>query len=544
MAKPLSVTVISDTHYYSKTTGTKGKAYDKANAKSQKLLANARELLEAAFRQIAEDTRTDIVLLSGDTTNNGEKAAHAEFIEMLRGLKAKGKRVYVITATHDYQEDGVSDGYDGDGKTEVPACLREELFDLYREFGPDEAISVHRESMSYVVQLADGYRLFAINDDRNGNGKSGISEDCYAWLKAQAEDARKNGQFILSMTHHPLIAPCPIYELIGKNDMMGDYKERRNQFADLGLQFMLTGHTHMQDISVHKSPRGNTMYDIATASTVGFPAVIRTVTINPEENAVSVSTDWVREPVSFDLGGKSLREYLGYQLIGVIQDMIKAAGEDIDTLADMVTAISIKKKLIYKIGWLIKYPARLLNRLKVGTVAKWTRAETGLSPADYASCKDKLVVDFICDMVMNLFGGEDLYTPDAPEYKIAVGLFSIIDSVLETLHIRFCKLVKVSDSVTEFLEPLLHKGSIPSYNAELPIQPYFADGEQDGEAPAEAKAEIRTVKKSKKGPAIVIIAVLLLILLLPLVIAVGIPVLLVGFIVNQARYGKYMKAEA
>ncbi len=38
---------------------------------------------------------------------------------------------------------------------------------MYKEFGPDEAIAVHRDSMSYVVQLADGYRLFALNDDRN-----------------------------------------------------------------------------------------------------------------------------------------------------------------------------------------------------------------------------------------------------------------------------------------------------------------------------------------------------------------------------------------
>mgnify|MGYP000237755635 CR=1 FL=1 len=88
MAKtPLTVTVITDTHYYSKKTGTEGKAYDAANAKSQKLLKYSEELLRAAFKQIKEDKRTDIVLLSGDTTNNGEIEAHEEFIEMLRDLK-------------------------------------------------------------------------------------------------------------------------------------------------------------------------------------------------------------------------------------------------------------------------------------------------------------------------------------------------------------------------------------------------------------------------------------------------------------------------
>ena len=80
---PLTLTVVSDIHYYSKKTGTSGKAYEAANAKSQKLLAECPEVLEAAFRQIAKDDRSDIVLVSGDTTNNGEVESHrpAEYAE-------------------------------------------------------------------------------------------------------------------------------------------------------------------------------------------------------------------------------------------------------------------------------------------------------------------------------------------------------------------------------------------------------------------------------------------------------------------------------
>ena len=65
MAKsPLTVTVITDTHYYAKSNGVEGAAYDAANTKSQLLLKDAAELLDAAFRQIKADKRTDIVLLS------------------------------------------------------------------------------------------------------------------------------------------------------------------------------------------------------------------------------------------------------------------------------------------------------------------------------------------------------------------------------------------------------------------------------------------------------------------------------------------------
>ena len=123
MAKqPLTVTVITDTHYYSKKLGTDGKAYEKGNSKSQLLLERAEEVLKAAFEQIKKDNRTDIVLLSGDTTSNGDFDSHKEFIEMLRDLKKSGKRVFVLTATHDFQDDGKTYAYRNDEKVDIPVC--------------------------------------------------------------------------------------------------------------------------------------------------------------------------------------------------------------------------------------------------------------------------------------------------------------------------------------------------------------------------------------------------------------------------------------
>lgn len=127
----------------------------------------------------------------------------------------------MITATHDYQDSGETDGYVGDEKVKAPALHREELWELYRPFGPDEAIAVHRESMSYIVQLAEGYRLFALNDDSNGAGKSGFSEECFAWIAEQARKAREEGQFIIAMTHHPC---CPFAVLF--NHRGGGYDGR------------------------------------------------------------------------------------------------------------------------------------------------------------------------------------------------------------------------------------------------------------------------------------------------------------------------------
>lgn len=533
---PLTITVLTDTHYYSKENGTSGKAYETANAKSQKLLAESAEVLSAAFDQIAENEKSDIVIISGDVTNNGEMNAHAEFTEMLRSLKSRGKRVYVITATHDYRGGGVADLYDGDNRLQTPAALREMLFDMYREFGPDDAIAVHRESMSYVVQLCDGYRLFALNDDSNLSGKSGFSDECFEWISERAKEAREENQFIIAMTHHPLIAPSPIYEIIGKGDMLGDYDNRIKQLADLGIQFIFTGHTHIHNTSAYQSPKGNVLYDICTSSPIGYPGAMRSVTFNPEENTVSVSTEFVKTPEAFKKDGRELNDVLENQLIGAIRGIIKTAGEDIDKLADKVTAISIKPKLVYKFGWIIKPIFKLLNSLKVGTVASWTKKETGLAKEDYADIKDRKVVDVICELVMNLFGGESKYPPETPIYKIVMGFLSILDSVLRILHIDLKKITKVSSSLSELVEPLLYNAKIDSYEAELEIFPH-SESENQSFKKLEYPEKINTVKQSKKGLPILIAGAVLLIGFLP----IWLILILFGFISNQIKYADKLK---
>lgn len=545
---PLTLTVISDIHYYSKKTGVSGKAYELDNAKSQKLLADCPEVLQAAFRQIAKDGRSEIVLVSGDMTNNGEVESHRECIALLQELKAAGKRVYVITATHDYQDSGETDGYSGDEKIKVPALRRGELWELYRPFGPDEAIAVHRESMSYIVQLADGYRLFALNDDSNGAGKSGFSDECFAWIAGQARKAKEEGQFIIAMTHHPMLSPSPFYSIIGAGDMMGDHAKRVQQCADLGIQFMLTGHSHIQDVSYAFSEAGNLFYDLSTPALCGYPGTIRMLTLDPAAGEVRLSSDLITEPVAADLGGKTLQEHLTTQFISMIRDVILAAGTDIDRFANMATAFSVKKKLSYRIGWLVKGPAKCLVRLKIGTVGNWTRAETGLSKADYAAIKDEKVLDYIISLVFGLYGGDAPYTPDTPYYKITCGMLNIIDSVLSALHIRIDKLVKGAASVRSLVEPLLYNAGICDEEAILPVYPVAAAGEPEAIRAREAVKKARplpvpeqkpdSVRPSRKGVPLVILAVFCFLILLPFLI-VALPA---GFLINQIRFGKKMKA--
>lgn len=524
---PLKVQIITDPHYYSRTIGTEGKAYKKAESKSQKVIKDSDLVIDTAWDMLCEDTSTDIVLLAGDTTKDGEIASHQEFIEKLRELKSRGKRVYVITATHDYQDDGLADGYKGDDKIKVPAATRDMLWKMYYEFGPSEAISYHLPSMSYVVQLCDGYRLFALNDDRdvddNGPASSGFSESCKKWIYEQIEDAQKNDQYIIAMTHHPMIAPSPFYAIIGKGDLQGHHDENVEEFADRGISCIFTGHTHIHDISFKRTEKGNIFYDVSTAALIGYPPTMRTAVIDPANGKITVETQYIEQVKGLDTEGKSFPQYIKDFFIGMIGEVLWAAGNDIDRLAEMTDAFSVPGEKVKKLGFIIKPIGKFLNNLTIGKVGKWTKAETGLKPEDYEDIKDRKVIDFILEAVTNLYGGDAPYTPDTREYKIAMGLLSIIDSFLDTIGVKIGKLLKGCESASSLVEPLLYNAGICDEKAELKLFPLYREKNPNPELIEEEKKPKyeKTVKKSKKGPwilaALIVLAIVLIVVVLGIV---------------------------
>lgn len=532
--EPLKIQFITDTHYYSRKNGTEGKAYEKDESKSQMVVKDSDLVLKRAFDMLCEDMSTDIVVLSGDTTRNGELTSHEEFIEMLRDLKKRGKRVYVITATHDFRDGGVSKGFVGDKQIEVPAVEeRHDLWDMYYEFGPNEAISTHPDSLSYVVQLAPGYRLFALNDDTNykpeGERGSGYSDDCMKWIMEQLEDAKANDQFVIAMTHHPMISPSPFYSIIGKGDMQRNHETTREIFADAGLQVMLTGHTHVHNIGYITTEKGNRFYDIACGAVIGCPPVMRNVIIDPKNARVDVDTVFVDNVEGLDTQGKSFPEYMKGFFFGMIAKVIWAMGNDIDVLADMTPAFSIPGEKVKKLGWLIKPIGKFLNKLTFKKIWRLCKKECGLKKSDIEDIKDNRVVDFILELVQNLYCGDSPYGPDTREYKLTCGLLNVIDSFLDTIHLSIGKFLKGATSVRGLVEPLLWKNSaFRDSDAVLPLYPLYDD---ENPAPkAEKKAEFNdTVKKSKKGPLVLLLLILLVILILAVV--VGIVALIVWAII-------------
>ncbi len=510
--KPLELIVFTDAHYYSKKLGVDTESYKKRDAGDQKMLKDSAEILAAAFAQIAASDCPNVIFC-GDATCDGDPDSHAEFIAMLYALKKCGKRVLAITSTHDFQDSGITHKYTGAVREEIKSVTRDEIPAMYRQFGPDEATSLYKDGLSFYTELDENYGIFALNSDKDGMGRSGYSEDMREWLKETAEKATTEGKILLAFTHHPLVSPSPFYSLIGKNDMMGGHKEIREMLADLGINLVFTGHSHIHDISYIVSEKGNVMYDISTSALAGYPGYMRKVTVDGK--TATVTSEQITKPVKIKFNGHNLQEHLYNKFFGTVKLILKAAAEDIHTFADCAVGISIKKTTSYKWGWAIKPIAKILNRLTIGNVGAWTKKETGLNEFDYIDIRNDKVIDFILDLVLHLYEGDAPYSPDTPQYKITVGLLNIIESILNTIRLPFSKILKGYERPHDLILPLLYNSGICDAEAQLTLNPTKDD--------IEALCNndfIEKVKPSKKGPFIIatlVLATLALIPFLPLI---------------------------
>ncbi len=536
--EPLKIQFITDVHYYSRKNGTEGPAYEREEAKSQQVIKDSDLVIKRGFDMLCEDTSTDIVVLSGDTTRNGEYTSHEELIELLYSLKERGKRVYVITATHDYRGNGEGRGFEGDEVIGVPAVKdRQELWKMYYDFGPSEAIATYPEQMCYVVQLAPGYRLFALNDDYNfrpdPNGGSGFSEGCEKWIMEQLEDAQKNDQFVIAMTHHPMVSPSPFYSIIGSGDMQKNHEVTREMFADAGLNVMLSGHTHVHDVGYITTKKGNRFYDIACGAMIGCPPTMRNIIIDPKNAELKYETVMITDVPGIDTNGKPFNEYMEGFFFGMLGGLVDSLANDYDRFTEMAGAFSVKPEKAKKLKPILRPVGKFLNKLTFKKIWKLCKKESGLKKEDIADIADNKVVDFILELVKNLYCGDSPYGPETREYKLTCGFLNVIDSFLNTIHFSIGKVLKGATSVRSLVEPLLWNSGYCDAQGVLPLYPIFDD---ENPAPPEMfeKPEFNDpVKPSKKGPAILICLILLVLALLAIVFGlIALLVLLIIFLIG------------
>lgn len=410
----LNFYLVTDTHFFDPSFKRSGAAYEKRSISDQKCVAETPAIIDAGFKQIADDKETNIILIPGDLVYRGEYQSHIGLRNRLYKLKEQGKKIYLITARHDY-DDNDSFEFDGDKMLPVKAMPRDELRDFYKDFGFDGAISEHKESMSYVAQLADGIRLLALNCDGDCKDFKGLWDNQMKWALEQIEDAHRTGNYIFAMTHYPLLPFSPIMNLISDSHLT-DWEKRANQFADAGLDLIFTGHMHAQAVTEYVTENGNKITDVQTGCFVGCPCAYRKVTI--KDSTADIKSYTIND-FDYDKQGKSASEYFQWRF---------------DRMID------------YKMKEILPNPAiKILNKLTVKKICNflWFNPDK--------SIQNILAKDLGIELVRNIFIGNEPYVKGTAVYVAFEKLINRLSLIIHIAEKKAGKKNKVLSDIKSFL---------------------------------------------------------------------------------------------
>lgn len=440
MSKALTkFAIIADPHYYSEKLGNSGKAYERRASSDQKMLAQSRGTVLAALEHI-KNSDAEFLLIAGDLSNDGEKVSHEEMRELLYEFK-KVMPVYVITATHDWCCDGNPRRYDGDKVyNDVQTIRPHELHDFYRDFGLSESISeyhTHQDKVSYIVRPCDGVSVFCLDDDQNGAGSSGYSQEHFKWIKEQTIAAKLRGDVVFGMQHHHLFL-TEFDRIINSNSGVEYRIKQATDFADIGFSVMFTGHSHMQHIRKLKTESGNHFYEINVGSISGYPAPICYCTVTNE--GIDVKTEHVEK---FTHNTKEYtNDFLKEHATALFSDIINAAAvNEKDKFVAVVEAIGLSAEKASKIWFFVRPLLKWLDKLtvkKAASILNFFSCGKAISKSAANEIADVKVTDMIFSAFHSILDGS------ITKYEAGTAYYTVFTQAL-SFPLRFAKKIHIKN---------------------------------------------------------------------------------------------------
>lgn len=468
--------MMSDTHYISRRMIT---------GENDRELMLQPEVTEQAVRQALEEN--DVLFIIGDLTDSGDRYSHEDFVSFLREMKEKtGKKIYVTFATHDYHHHRAYVRKHGEkvqykscpwnmpffdpGKADwkalvtdefshlsaeecvpslVPSLFPEEIWEMYREFGPSEAYSVSEENMSYCLDLDEKTRCLMLNDFfRNEEALKDksptYSPSCFRWIKQMRDEAARDGKYIFICSHHPFMPAVPAHRI-------GAGKENRDMrspvvghtLADMGFNLAFSGHSHFCDVGYLESESGNIIWDITTPSVRFYPPAYREIDLDGENEKIRYSCVYIRIPENAVIEEDSLFEHYHREFYNNYYRSVTGSNA------------AVKK---------------IMDKLTVGDIYFIVKGKARLSEAEYSSVKNLKVFDLIIETAFNMLTGDGKYTPDTPQYRILMPLCAKLDSIIDTQpFIDVKKKFLGGYSISEIIEPMLFNNYAPDRDGALDL---------------------------------------------------------------------------
>ncbi len=290
----IRIAVISDCHIVAgEQVSLLGKAGGKMDAQSL-------ELLQAALDSIKTE-KTDLLLISGDLTYNGEKQGHHTMSDLLHKVSAAGTRVLIVPGNHDI----LNPYHLGDEETTV-----HDFRTIYADFMGNIR---HEGSLSWAQRIGKDLAIIGLDANIYGTGQY-VSDGCITrshleWLEHTAHTLRSEGRMIIAMVHQQLLEhfenqaslfPSTLYNVKYQkrdNDTQAVTPAELHQaFADAGIHYVVSGHFHVQDIAGADFTVNNRtwrIWDISTGGLSTYPSYFRMLNVDPKSQKVSITSKTV-----------------------------------------------------------------------------------------------------------------------------------------------------------------------------------------------------------------------------------------------------------
>jgi 3',5'-cyclic AMP phosphodiesterase CpdA len=299
---PVSFWVATDTHFLDKELQDGGQAFQTyVTGGDGKMLPYSDEMAEALIYDV-EQKKPAFIILSGDLTNNGERSSHQELTEKLKRIEQKGTSVYVIPGNHDLFNPWAR-SFSGDKQLLTDSITDKDFVKMYADFGYKQAVSRDKESLSYIVKAAPNLWVLMIDSSQYlNNQKYGfpqtdgrIAPSTLSWMDESMKLAAKEHASVITVMHHNLLSHT---SMSVSGFKLNNSQEAIQSLRKNGLNLVLSGHIHMQDIQVDPtdayqdsaSTKQKPIYDIATSAMAVNPHQYGAMTFDPISRTVNYKT--------------------------------------------------------------------------------------------------------------------------------------------------------------------------------------------------------------------------------------------------------------
>lgn len=271
----LSIIETTDVHYFAPSLTDNGAAFKQYVAAGDgKQLAYSDEITDA-FLEDVEAKKTDVLIISGDLTNNGEKTSHEELAKKLAHVEKAGTQVFVVPGNHDINNPWARK-FEKDKQLPTDTITPTDFTKIYGDFGYKDAISSDDFSLSYLAAPSSKVWLLMLDtaiyktnmQQGTPTTEGGLTTGTLDWVKECSALAEKNGAKLIPVMHHNLTNHSDVIQrgfTINYNQQVIDTLTAGN------MEFSLSGHIHTQNIRTAKSTDGKEITDIVTNALSVYP---------------------------------------------------------------------------------------------------------------------------------------------------------------------------------------------------------------------------------------------------------------------------------